>query len=306
MTKRLLLTAAIGLALGTAAFAQTAADPSKTETTAPAASSAPAPTPAAQASTTPSSGAAGPDRTRIAESVARMTVKPLRGVDFSVSVGSRVPRELRVYRLPADVVQIAPQYRDHRFLVVEKDIVIVEPSANKIVAILPRDPAITTATSAAATSATPAAAPSTAPTTVTPPAAAPVAAAPVAAAPVAAAPTTAPTATTTTSPSTASAPSTSSTPAPDQSSAQSSQASAEPDRPKAKKQASRTQKARRATRDDAGWARAEVRVGQRVPDHVPLYEMPSSYYRELPAPDYRYSQRGYRTGPRARVYYEYD
>lgn len=313
--KRLLLTTAIGLALGSAAFAQTAADPSKTDTTTPAAAQAAPPnTPAnagQPASVTLSAGVSvtEPDRTRISESVARMSVKPLRGVDFPVSVGARVPRELRVYRLPADVVQIVPPYRDYRFLVVEKDIVIVEPTANKIVAILPRDPAITTAKA-------PAAAPVPSATTAAPAVTTPTAAAPATAAATSPAPTTSTTSTSTTStattaaPSTASAPvaSTAAAPAPDQPSAQAGQASAEPERPKVKKQASRSQRMSRAARDDARSARAEVRVGQRVPDDVPLYELPPSY-RELPAREYRSVQRGargYATGSRGRIYYEYD
>jgi hypothetical protein len=294
MIKRLLLTTAVGLALSTAAFAQTAADPSKTETDKPAATQTA--TNPAPASVTLSAGVSvtEPDRTRITESVARMSVKPLRGVDFSVSVGSRVPRELRVYRLPADVVQIVPQYRDYRFLVVDKDIVIVEPSANKIVTILPRDPSITTATVTAAPP---------------PPTVTPAAAAPATAAPTHPASTTATTSTTSKSTASAPTPSTSLTPASEQPSAQSSQAAAEPDRPKVKTQASRPQRMSRAARDDRRRAHAEVRVGQRVPDHVPLYELPPPLYRELQAREYRTTQQGprsYVAGPRSRVYYPYD
>jgi hypothetical protein len=307
--KRLLLTTAIGLALGSAAFAQTAANPSTTPAAAQAAPPAPAPI-------TLSAGVsvAQPDLTRITDSVARMTVKPLRGVDFSVSVGSRVPRELRVYRLPADVVQIVPQYRDYRFLVVEKDIVIVEPSANKIVAILPRDPAITTA--AAATASTPpAAAPAPRPAVTPAPAAAPTAAAAptpaastaaVSPAPATATPATTATAATTAAASPSPAAPASSTPsaqAPDQA-VPAGQASAEPERPTVKKQASRSQRMSRA-RDDARRARAEVRVGQRVPDNVPLYALPPSLGEPM-AREYRYTPRSYATGSRGRIYYEYD
>jgi hypothetical protein len=40
--------------------------------------------------------------------------------------------------LPADVVEIAPQYRGYDFFVAREDIVIVEPSTYKIVDVLPR------------------------------------------------------------------------------------------------------------------------------------------------------------------------
>jgi hypothetical protein len=221
--------------------------------------------------------------------------------------------------LPADVVQIVPQYRDYRFLVVEKDIVIVEPSANKIVAILPRDPAITTAAAATA-SAAPTAAPAPRPAVTPPPAAAPTAAAartpaastaaavspaPATATPATATQTTTPAATAAASPSPAAAPasSTPSAQAPDQASAPAGQASAEPERPKVKK-ASRSQRMSRA-RDDARRARAEVRVGQRVPDNVPLYALPPSLGEPM-AREYRYTPRSYATGSRGRIYYEYD
>lgn len=126
------------------------------------ASGASAKTPAAAARplVTLSSGVSvtEPDRIRITDAVARMAVRPLRGVDFSVKAGSEVPRELRLYSLPAEVVEIVPQYRDNRFMIVDKEILIVDPSSQKIVAILPRDAALTAAvavTPAAPVAATP-------------------------------------------------------------------------------------------------------------------------------------------------------
>jgi hypothetical protein len=65
----------------------------------------------------------------------------------------------------------------------------------------------------------------------------------------------------------------------------------------------------RAEREEARRGRAEVRVGQRVPDHIQLHELPPAYYRDLPGREYRTSERGprgYMGGPRSRVYYEYD
>jgi uncharacterized protein DUF1236 len=59
-------------------------------------------------------------------------------VNFSLSVGTVVPRDVRFQLLPADVVEILPQYRGYSFFVVRDDIVIVEPSSYKIVDVLPR------------------------------------------------------------------------------------------------------------------------------------------------------------------------
>ena len=77
-------------------------------------------------------------RTRVSESIARLNVAPINKVNFSLSVGTVVPRDVRFQPLPADVVEILPQYRGYSFLVVRDDIVIVEPSTYKIVDVLPR------------------------------------------------------------------------------------------------------------------------------------------------------------------------
>jgi hypothetical protein len=87
-------------------------------------------------------------RTRVSESVSRLNVRPLNDVKFSVSIGTTVPRDVRLERLPADVVEIVPQYRDYDFVVVRDEIVIVDPSSYRIVASLPysgRSAAATTA-----------------------------------------------------------------------------------------------------------------------------------------------------------------
>jgi Protein of unknown function (DUF1236) len=76
-------------------------------------------------------------RTRISQSVAKLDVKPITSVNFSLSVGTVVPRDVHLATLPADVVEIVPQYRGFSFFVVKDEIVIVEPQSYKIVATLP-------------------------------------------------------------------------------------------------------------------------------------------------------------------------
>jgi hypothetical protein len=87
-------------------------------------------------------------RTRVSESVSRLNVRPLSDVKFSVSVGTTVPRDVRLERLPADVVEIVPQYRGYDFVVVRDEIVIVDPSSYRIVASLPYSGRSTAATTA--------------------------------------------------------------------------------------------------------------------------------------------------------------
>lgn len=76
-------------------------------------------------------------RTRISASISHMNVQPLTNVNFSLSVGTVVPHDVRLQPLPADVVELVPQYRGYNFVLVKDEIVIVEPSSYKIVATLP-------------------------------------------------------------------------------------------------------------------------------------------------------------------------
>jgi chemotaxis protein histidine kinase CheA len=77
-------------------------------------------------------------RTRVSESIARLNVAPLNNVNFSLSVGTVVPRDVRFQPLPADIVEVMPQYRGYNFFVVRDEIVIIEPTTYKIVDVLPR------------------------------------------------------------------------------------------------------------------------------------------------------------------------
>lgn len=77
-------------------------------------------------------------RTRVTQSISRLNVQPVTNVNFSLSVGTAVPRDVRLQTLPADVVEVVPQYRGYNFFVVRDEIVIVEPSTSKIVTVLPR------------------------------------------------------------------------------------------------------------------------------------------------------------------------
>ena len=84
-------------------------------------------------------------RTRVAESITRLNVQPLTNVNFSLTVGTAVPRDIRLQTLPADVGEVVPQYRGYSFFVVRDEIVIVEPSTYQIVTVLPRNGGATAA-----------------------------------------------------------------------------------------------------------------------------------------------------------------
>ena len=78
-------------------------------------------------------------RTRVSESITRLNVQPVNNVNFSLTVGTAVPRDIHLQTLPADVVEVVPQYRGYSFFVVRDEIVIVEPSTYQIVTVLPRN-----------------------------------------------------------------------------------------------------------------------------------------------------------------------
>ena len=92
-------------------------------------------------------------RTRVAESITRLNVQPLTNVNFSLTVGTAVPRDIRLQTLPADVGEVVPQYRGYSFFVVRDEIVIVEPSTYQIVTVLPRNGGATAAAPASTSNA---------------------------------------------------------------------------------------------------------------------------------------------------------
>jgi hypothetical protein len=60
-----------------------------------------------------------------------------RNMNFSISVGTRIPRNVHVVVLPEEIVRIVPQYRGFDYFLVEDEIVIVDPHTLEIVAVIP-------------------------------------------------------------------------------------------------------------------------------------------------------------------------
>ncbi len=58
-------------------------------------------------------------------------------VDFDVKVGTVVPGAVRLGAVSRDVVDVLPQFRGYSYFATREEIVIVEPSTKKIVALLP-------------------------------------------------------------------------------------------------------------------------------------------------------------------------
>jgi hypothetical protein len=75
-------------------------------------------------------------RTQITTVIRSQHVQPLNNVNFTISVGTRVPREVRFHPLPREVVTIYPEWRGYEFVLVNNQIVVVDPRTFEIVAIL--------------------------------------------------------------------------------------------------------------------------------------------------------------------------
>jgi Protein of unknown function (DUF1236) len=76
-------------------------------------------------------------RTKISSVVKSHSEARVSNVNFSVSVGTVVPRTVRLVALPEEVIVIHPAWRGFRFFIVNEQIVIVEPDTLRIVAVLP-------------------------------------------------------------------------------------------------------------------------------------------------------------------------
>jgi hypothetical protein len=56
--------------------------------------------------------------------------------DFDWHVGHRVPRHVRLYPVPADVISFLPYYRDYSYFVVDTEICIVDPRTYEVVDVI--------------------------------------------------------------------------------------------------------------------------------------------------------------------------
>jgi len=91
--------------------------------------------------TTTGQGAAGSakltteQRTKITSVIKSQKVEPVR-LNVSVSVGTRIPADVRLHSLPQEVIVIYPEWRGYDYILVGDQIVIVNPRTHEIVAIV--------------------------------------------------------------------------------------------------------------------------------------------------------------------------
>jgi hypothetical protein len=75
-------------------------------------------------------------RTKITTVIKQQRVQPATNINFSISVGTRVPREVRFHPLPAEIVTVYPDWRGYEFFLVRDEIVVVNPRTMEIVAVI--------------------------------------------------------------------------------------------------------------------------------------------------------------------------
>ena len=75
-------------------------------------------------------------RTKITTVIRNEHVAPLTSVNFNISVGTRIPREVSYHPLPAEVVTIYPEWRGYNYVLVRDQILVIDPQTFEIVAVL--------------------------------------------------------------------------------------------------------------------------------------------------------------------------
>ena len=75
-------------------------------------------------------------RTTIRTSITKQNIKPATNINFSISVGTRVPRTVGFHPLPAEVITLYPDWRGYEFFLVNDEIVVVNPRTLEIVAVI--------------------------------------------------------------------------------------------------------------------------------------------------------------------------
>ena len=75
-------------------------------------------------------------RTKITTVIKSQHVQPATNVNFSISVGARVPRNVGFHPLPAEIVTIYPEWRGYEFFLVNNQIIVVNPRTLEIVDVI--------------------------------------------------------------------------------------------------------------------------------------------------------------------------
>jgi hypothetical protein len=78
----------------------------------------------------------GEQRTKVTSVIKQQNIKPVTNVNFSISVGTRVPRDVEFHPLPAEIVTVYPDWRGYDFILVNDQILVINPRSYEIVAVI--------------------------------------------------------------------------------------------------------------------------------------------------------------------------
>ncbi len=75
-------------------------------------------------------------RSKISTVIRDQHVQSMNHVNFSISVGTRVPRDVSFRPLPPEIITYYPEWRGYEFILVNDQIVVIDPRTFEIVAVL--------------------------------------------------------------------------------------------------------------------------------------------------------------------------
>jgi Protein of unknown function (DUF1236) len=78
----------------------------------------------------------GEKKTRVTTAFAKHKSAGVVHANVSTSVGAKVPRSVTLFPVPADVIEIDPEFRDFRYIVVGDIILIIDPDTFEVVEVL--------------------------------------------------------------------------------------------------------------------------------------------------------------------------
>jgi hypothetical protein len=75
-------------------------------------------------------------RTKISTTIKQQNIAPATNINFSISVGTKVPRTVAFHPLPTEIITVYPDWRGYEFFLVSGQIIVVNPRTLEIVAVL--------------------------------------------------------------------------------------------------------------------------------------------------------------------------
>jgi hypothetical protein len=77
-------------------------------------------------------------RTIIYRSATHGRVRTAQPPDVEVRLGARVPRSVELYEMPTTIVEEVPTIRRYRYMVVNDEVVLVDPATSEVVEVIRR------------------------------------------------------------------------------------------------------------------------------------------------------------------------